>query len=88
MNRDYSIDVILLSNRVLEIIVEEDRWIESKKLEKLIKSSRALNYVVDYHRDFIIDDTLNYLVLNNALDQNHVNGKVYYRKKCLELNSD
>ena len=88
MNRDYSIDVILLSNRVLEIIVEEDRWIENKELEKLIKSSRALNYVVDYHRDFIIDDTLNYLVLNNALDQNHVNGKVYYRKKFLELNGD
>ena len=72
MSRDYSIDVILLSNRVLEIIVEEDRWIENKELEELIKSSRALNYVIDYHRDFIIDDTLNYLVLNNALDQNNI----------------
>ena len=80
MSINYSVDVILFSNRVLEIIIPLNRWVEKEELEELIKSSRALNYVVDYHRGFIIDDTLNYLVLNDALDQKHEDGKIFYKK--------
>ena len=88
MSRGFSIDAIVLSQKIKGILEAESDWMQYEALE--LKAGRH-RYISDYSFPFVMVDALNYLNLCGAVERKDENDLVFYRKitssnKCLGFN--
>ena len=84
----YNMDSIIVSNKMIQILSEEDDWMLNTELEDQVYKSRILNYIAEESRIFVYDNALNYLIFHDKLDIkfDHDNEKIFYKNNNLELN--
>ena len=77
----YNMDSIIVSNKMIQILSEEDDWMLNTELENQVYESRILNYIAKESRIFVYDNALNYLIFHEKLDIkfDHVNEKIFYK---------
>ena len=76
MARGFSMDSIIISQRIKKILEAENDWMLYEMIE--LKTSRY-RYIADYSFPTVMNDALNYLLLCGAIIKKQDDDQVYYK---------
>ena len=76
MNRGFSIDAIIQSQKIEKVLKEYADWMQYEYLE--LKSTNAKEYY-DHDFSFVFNDAINYLVLCDKVIQKRDGNLVFYK---------
>ena len=79
MNRGFSINAIIQSQKIEKVLKEYADWMQYEYLE--LKSSSPEEYL-DYDFGFIFNDAINYLVLCDKVIQKRDGNLVFYKMEA------